>query len=82
MTRLNSSQLVKKTLYIRGEVGTRMDESKSGINGKRKRGSWWGIMESIANPESAEARRMDLSGAKRRGIEGPRRRGRLISRCW
>lgn len=62
-----------------------MDARNRGTAGRRKRGSWCGMMERRRVAEIAEisgrgARERFLIG--RRNRDGPRRVGRETRRCW
>ena len=71
-----------------------MDERRRGIAGRRNLASWWGNIERNTVPESADVRGWEREGSEgavdrrrerrggRRMYAGPRRRGRLIRRCW
>ena len=60
------------------------EERTRGMIGRRKRGSWCGIIDRRAVPEMAERRGREFRRGllKRRESEGPRRRGREAMRCW
>ncbi len=64
--------------------GSVSEERISGRAGRRKRGSWWGIRERKAVPDSALRRGIlgiESRVGKSRRRAGPRRRGRETRKC-
>jgi hypothetical protein len=81
MARLKAPQRMEKRRRARRERGLWMLERSSGMAGRRKRGSWWGIRERRAIDVLAVRRMGEGRGwVRSRRSEGPRRMGRLTSR--
>ena len=56
-----------------------------GSAGRRKRGSWWGMQLRSAVPDMADSRGrvvgFSMRTEKKRQMAGPKRTGKLASRC-
>ena len=87
---LKTAHDVQNRVRPRGEEGRWIQLRRSGIAGRRNRGSWWGIRLRNKVPVRADWRRASErvwrvgwleNGRKRRMRAGPRSWGMLIRKC-
>lgn len=81
---LNKTQDARNERRRVRDLGRVIEDKMSGMAGRRKRGSWWGIRERRVVPVMAERRGsfgMARRGGRSKRMAGPRSRGRETRKC-